>query len=300
MEYKKRALRITSDITFIALLVLLIIYCISLLVPIAWMLINSFKELPDYLLHPFQFPEKFTLEPYREVFQVLKADFITKSGARVTYGLFPMAVYSVLYTFGYSFFYVFVTSVVSYVLSRYKFPGRNFIYTLGIIVMIVPIVGSLPSAMYIYRRLGIYNSMIALILVSPSTAFSGTYFLLLYAAFKNIPATYSEAAFIDGAGHFTVMLRLIFPMVVPSMVAVFVLIFLGAWNDYNTFLVWLPSYPSLSVGLYLFEQGTTKSGAVGMPTILASFIIVIIPTVLLYLGTQGILMSKLTVGGLKG
>lgn len=295
-----KSLRIISNIVTITLLVVLIIYCLTLLVPIFWMLINSFKTLPDYLLHPFQLPEKFTFDTYKEVFSILKADFISKEGAKITYGLWPMAFYSIIYTFGYSVFYVLVTAIVAYVIARYKFPGRNFIYSLGIIVMIVPIIGSMPSAMYIYRKLGIYNNMLALILISPSTAFSGTYFLLFYAALKGIPDTYSEAAFIDGAKHFTVMWRVIMPLIVPSMVAVFVLVFLGTWNDYNTFLVWLPSYPSLSVGLYLFEQGTTKAGSVGMPTILASFVVVIVPTVILYVSTQGILMSKLNVGGLKG
>ena len=210
-----KGLRIISNIIMITLLVVLILYCVTLLVPIFWMLINSFKTLPDYLLHPFQLPRQFTFEPYKEVFNILKADFLSKEGAKITYGLWPMAFYSIVYTFGYSAFYVIITAIVAYVLARYVFPGRNFIYSLGIIVMIVPIIGSLPSAMYMYQKLGIYNNMLALILVSPSTAFSGTYFLLFYAALKNIPKTYSEAAQIDGASHFTVMWRIIMPMIIP-------------------------------------------------------------------------------------
>lgn len=284
-------------IFFIALLV---IYCFSLLLPIFWMLINSFKGYQDYLLHPFQFPQKWLFSNYTEVFDVLKAPFQTKEGDNVQYGLFPMAVYSIIYTFSFSFLNVLAFALVAYVIARYKFPGRQFLFSLGIVVMIVPIVGSLPSTMYIRQKLGIYNNMFLTIITSPASAFSGLYFLLFYAAFKNIPMSYSEAVFIDGGGHYTALFRVILPIVVPSCVAVFVLIFLGCWNDYNTFLLWLPSYPSLSIGLYLFEQGATTGGRVGMPVILAAFVVVMIPTCVLYLATQGILTSKFSVGGLKG
>lgn len=296
----KDFLSIFSKYFITILAVLLFIYCLSLLLPIFWMLTSSVKTYQDYLLHPFQMPREYTFDSYKEVFSVLKATFKAKDGSNIVYGLYPMAVYSIIYTFSFSFIHVFVYALVAYVIARYKFPGRDFLFSLGIVVMIVPIVGSLPSAMYVRKIIGTYNNMFLTLVTSPCTAFSGLHFLLFYAAFKNIPKSYSEAVFIDGGGHYAALFKVIFPMIIPSCVAVFVLVFLACWNDYNTFIMWLPSYPSLSVGLYLFEQGTTKGGRVSMPTILAAFVVVIIPTCILYLSTQGILMSKFTVGGLKG
>lgn len=279
---------------------LLVVYCLSLLFPLYWLIMSSLKSYEDYLLHPFQFPQEWVFRNYADVFEFFRVSFKAKDGTNILYGLFPMALYSVIYTFGYSFIQVFVTALVAYVIARYQFIGRNFIYSLGIVVMIVPIVGSLPSAMYLRRVMGVYNNMFLHIITSPSTAFSGLYFLLFYAAFRNVPQSFSEAVFLDGGGHYTALFRVVLPMVVPSCVAVFVLYFLASWNDYNTFIMWLPSYPSLSVGLYLFERSALYSGKVTTPVILASFVVVIIPTCTLYLGTQGILMKKFMVGGLKG
>ena len=278
---------------------LLIVYCITLFIPLLWMLVNSLKSYSDYLLHSFQLPEEWVFENYAEVFKVFKVDYVAKSGNIVRYGFPDMALYSVLYTFGFSAFHVFVTMQCAYVISKYKFRGGRFLYSLGIVVMIVPIIGSMPSAMVVRKGMGLYNNMFLHILTSQTTAFSGMHFLLLYAAFKRVPNAYREAVFIDGGGHFTAFFKIVLPQVFPSCVAVFVLQFLATWSDYNVFIIWLPSYPSLSVGMYLFQENAAKQG-IPMPVILAVFVVVIIPTTALYIATQNILMSKFSVGGLKG
>ena len=280
--------------------VLLVIYCVSLIIPIIWLLLNSLKTHEDYILHPFGWPEQWLPSNYAEVFNVLKIQLTAKDGSLMEYGIFPMAVYSIIYSFGQCFFIVLNLTLVAYVIARYNFIGRNFLFSLGIVIMIVPIVGSLPAAMVLKTKFGIYNNMFLYIITSVSTAFSGLHFLLLHAAFKNIPQSYSEAVFLDGGGHYTALFRVMLPMIAPTCVAIFVLNFLGTWNDYNTFIIWLPSYPSLAVGLYLFEQAADKGGKISGPVILAAFVVVVIPTVILYLSTQGILMKKFTVGGLKG
>lgn len=283
----------------IFLLVFLIVYCISLLIPLTWMLIASFKSFDDYILNTFSLPKQWKFSNYLEVFDVFKVQYKGKNGGRVTYGFMSMTFYSIIWTFGCSLIHVAITSMCAYALSGFQFKGRQFLYNLGIVVMIVPIVGSMPSALILREQLGIRNNMLLLLLTSESCAFSGLHFLLLYAAFKGISTTYREAVYIDGGNNYTAFFKVILPMILPSMVAVFVLKFLATWTDYNTFLIWLPSYPSLSVGMYLFEQSATKKG-VTMPVVLATFVVVIIPTTALYLCTQNILMSKFTVGGLKG
>lgn len=85
----------------------------------------------------------------------------------------------------------------------------------------------------------------------------------------------------------------------PTGAVLFVLGFLGSWNDYMTFLTWLPSYPNLAVGLYLFQYESAIY-MVGTPTVLAGFTVAAIPTSLLYLCSRKLIMSKFTVGGLKG
>ena len=296
---KKHKMDVAGKGFEVFLLVVLVLYCISLLVPLFWMFFASFKTFDDYILNSFSLPKEWKFSNYAEVFDVFKVAYKGKTGGRVIYGFLPMTFYSIVWTFGASAIHVVITSMCAYALAGFNFKGKNFIYNLGIIVMIIPIVGSTPSALILREHLGIRNNMLLLMLTSESCAFSGLHFLLLYAAFKGISVTYREAVYIDGGNNYTAFFKVILPMILPSMVAVFILKFLATWTDYSTFIIWLPSYPSLAVGMYLFEQQATKTG-VSMPVVLATFVVVIIPTSILYLGTQNILMSKFTIGGLKG
>lgn len=275
------------------------LYCASLIFLIVWMLYTSFKSAVDYALNTFGLPEMWIIENYTEVFRLLKIKVSTARGI-VQYNMLDMAVFSIVRSVGTSVIMVFTQTCVAYILSKYKFVGNKFIYTLGIVVMVIPIVGNLPSAMLVRKALGIYDNLALFILTSPSVIF-GLHFLVLYGAFKSIPWSYAEAAFIDGAGHYTVMFRIMLPMMLPTCVALFVLDFLSTWNDYMTHLVWLPSYPNLAYGMYRFQYDATGgNSSVTTPMILAGFTIVMIPTVALYGGLQSIIMKQLNVGGLKG
>ena len=211
-----------------------------------------------------------------------------------------MAGFSILYSVGVSLMSVILTTCMAYVIAKYKFPGRNFLYSLGIVSMIIPIVGNLPSAMVMRKALGTYDNIILTILTSPCTAFSGLHFLLLHGAFKQLPWDYAEAVFVDGGGHYSAFFRMYLPMILPTMTVIFVLNLLGAWNDYMTFMLWLPSTPNLAYGLYLFQGVSRALYKSSITEIMAGFTLVIIPTVIMYLASQKLILSKFTVGGLKG
>ena len=118
-------------------------------------------------------------------------------------------------------------------------------------------------------------------------------------AFKGLANDYREAAMIDGAGHYSIMFKIYYPMVFPLMAAVFLLGFIGNWNNYMIVVTYLPSYPNLAYGIYMFELMSTNDGY-SVPEILAGFIIVAIPTAIIWILSQKLITSKLTVGGLKG
>lgn len=294
-----KTMRIVGKVISVTVAAVLIIYCISLLIPLFWTVTTSFKAYDEYYLRPFQFPKRLIFENYKNVLSKLNLKVLTTDGTEITYGIPEMFLYSVLFSTGYSAFFVLVFALVAYVMARYKFFGRNFLFSLGIFIMVLPIIGDMPSKMTVYKQLGVYNNMLLFILVGPSTAFSGFNFLLLHGSFRKISWEYAEAAFIDGGGHYTVLIRIMLPMILPTMFVLFVLGFLSCWNSYATFLIWLPSYPSLSYGMYKFQLDAPLYEA-SMPEILAGFMIIIIPTSLLYLASQKVIASKLTVGGLKG
>ena len=297
---KEQKTNVLQIVTKSILLVLMLAYCLSLLMTLFWMIYTSFKSEFEYVMNAFAFPENIfevgfsNYENMLDIF-VMK---VVKPDGEYYYGFPEMMGYSLIWALSVSFINVFFTTIVAYVMAKYRFPGREFLYALGIFVMITPIVGNLPSAMSIKKALGVYDNMLLTVLTSPSCVFSGVHFMLMYAAFKHISWTYAEAAFIDGASDHKVMYGIMIPLVLPTCAVLFVLQFLGAWNDYGTFIIWLPSFPTLAYGMLNFQSNSEKYGAT-MTEVMAGFTLVAIPNMILYLVSQKLIMSKFTVGGLK-
>lgn len=277
---------------------ILVVYCITLLIPLVWMIFTAFKGYTEYYENLFLWPKQWIFSNFPSAFSKLKIQTVTDT-AIIQYSIWDMLSTSLIWSVSTAFLHVLFTALVAYVMARYEFIGRNFLYTLGIFIMITPIIGNTPSMMVVRKALGIYNNMALTILTQNSTCFSGLHFLILYAAFSGLPRSYSEAAEVDGAGHFTVLFKIMLPMMLPTCAVIFVLSFLGHWNEYGTFLIWLPRYANLATGMYLFQKDAVFYGAT-INEIMAGFCIAIIPSALLYIASQKLIMSKFTVGGLKG
>ena len=127
--------------------------------------------------------------------------------------------------------------------------------------------------------------------------FSGYYMLLMMIGLQAIPGDLYEAARMDGARAWDILVKINLPMAMPIVVVYFIVGFIGNWNDYSTMLVYMESYPTLSSGLYLFEASRTYAGP---PVYFAAIFISAIPAVTLFLIFNKSLVQNLTIGGLKG
>lgn len=290
--------RVLPIIVFSLTGVLMALFALSLIFPIVWVLLSSLKDTFDYTLHPFSLPDIWYFENYGTAWKALTVEVwnpTTKTLVVYNYG--NMFFYSVVITTVNSFLGVFLPAITAYIVSKYKFRGRNLLYKIALFTMIIPIVGSLSSSLAVRRALGIYDNLIPFLLTN-SSGF-GFNFILLYGAFKSISWAYAEAAFIDGAGHHTVMYRIFMPMMMPTLFALFVLAFVAGWNDYMTIITYLPSYPNLAYGIYMFNvMSTVKQHS--DPVVMAGFVLVAIPTVTIWCVSQKFVSNKVVVGGLKG
>ena len=290
---------IISKILWAVVGTVVIIYCLTLFVPLIWMLYNSVK---DPLIWDFPGASKFALpelnnlhfEHYLQVLQKFEV-----SQGSFTYGILDMFANSLYYAAVAPAISVGWMTLVAYVLSRYDFFGSKFLYGLGIIIMMVPISGSAASQMIILQRWGLYDKMYIKVLIPPATAFSGLYFMIIYGALKAIPLTYSEAAQIDGANHYRVMFAVILPMALPTIATIYILSFIADWNNYEMFLIWYPSTPNLSYGMYRMGRDLTSKN-LSQVHIFAGYAIIIVPSMVLYLAGQKMMRSNFMVGGLKG
>ena len=273
----------------------ILIYSASILLPIVWMFLNSVKGDIDFELNSYGLPKEWLFSN----FWIVLNKFEIKNGARI-YGIFDMLFNSIIYSCGNPLVSLFWIYSMAYVMSRFKWLGGKILYSLGVVLMMVSITGSSASTMIIYQKIGLYDNLYLSIILPPSTAFSGMYFMIIYGACKGISMNYSEAAYIDGANEYRVMYTIILPMVLPTLCTMYVLTFLSLWNNYSSFLVWYPSTPNLAYGLYRFQFLNAGSEGLSTPQILAGMFMVMIPSVLLYLATQKIMKSNFVVGGLKG
>ena len=182
-------------------------------------------------------------------------------------------------------------------MSKYKFRAGSFIYSLGIIVMILPVYGSLGLSLKFAKFVGYYDNLPFLVLLGGSPF--GFTFIFFYGVFKTLPWSYAEAAFMDGASHARVMFQIYFPLMIPIFATQYILSFIGSWSDYMTTTVWTPSWPTLGDGIYMFQARASVNGAT-VPQIMCGFIMMGTVTAALYLSTQKLLLEKMNVGGLKG
>ncbi|MBQ8658243.1 MAG: carbohydrate ABC transporter permease [Clostridia bacterium] len=290
---------ITAWIAKILLWLFMVAHCLSFVWALSWCVTSSFKGLIDFTLNPVSLPETWKWSNYKEAFSKFSMLAPTQDGTMVRYGIAPMLLYSFLYAAGTTFVLMVLITMCAYVISRYKFFGKEFIYTLGIVLMVIPIIGAGPADMRLNRLLGRYNNLLFVILTPSGTVFSGYQFLMIYSAFKGLSSSYAEAAEIDGAGHWRIFVEIMLPMVLPTVATFFILNFIGYWNGYGTFLIYLPSYPSLSLGIFDFESRSSVEG-VPATVVMACYVIVMIPTATLYLCSQKLITAKFIVGGLKG
>jgi ABC-type glycerol-3-phosphate transport system permease component len=162
--------------------------------------------------------------------------------------------------------------------------------------MILPIYGSLPASLQLYKSLGLYDNLGFLFV---GTTGVGMGIILYGNAFGAMPTAYKEAAVIDGAGHFTIMWKIYMPLIFPLAAANYIMNFMGFWNDYSLNVIWMPSYPNLAYGVFIYQSNASLLGA-SVPELLAGMVALAIPSVILWICSQKLISTKLAMGGIKG
>lgn len=266
-----------------------VIYAITLLFPFIFMLINSFKTVTDFNTNPYLFPKQFDGLNFIEVLMY------EVEGQTVL----SMILWSILLTVIGTFVNVFLSACAAYVIAKYKFIGRNFIYGLAIFTMVVPIVGTLPSQVVMMETFGFNQIPIIGEFIGVIFLYSGCFgfnFILLYSAFSSISNSYAEAASLDGAGRFKTFFKVVLPMAKGPIIACSILQAITYWNDYSTPRLFMPNTMTLAVGLYKLQGGLKGD----YPMVFASMLVAIIPVLIIYLCFQKRIIESTNAGGLKG
>lgn len=285
---------IKMDAFTIVLYALVTIYCLSMLYVLFFGLVNSLKDATDYEWNnPFAFPNSEFGWKFGNYAKVFKDFNVFTVGGKQVY-LPSMFLNSLLYAGLMSLFCMATQVITAYAVAKYDFKGKRLIYGVAIVVMLLPIIGSLASEVQIANFFGFRNNLIGVCIMK--CKYPGIYFLVFYATFKSLPWTFAEAAQIDGAGHFRTFIQIMLPLIRSTLFAVFILLFIEHWNDYYTPMIFLPEKPTMSYGLFIFQTDNKAS----TPIQLAACILACVPILVVFAAFKDKIMSNVTMGGIKG
>ena len=277
--------------------IVLISLAVLIIVPVAWVFMASIKENAEFYANPWNLPKGFCFQNFVEAWETAKMGEYMLNSVIVTVTALALLLV--------------VALPAAYCLSRFKFFGQKFLNTafmaglfINVNYIVVPIFLMLRDGdMWLKKVFGegfLLNNLVVLAVVYAATALPFTIYLLS-SYFATLPHDYEEAAYIDGAGYFKTMLQIIFPMAKPSIITVILFNFLSFWNEYiisMTLMTSLDSAKTLPVGLLNLMQAQQSAANYG--PMYAGLVMVMLPTLILYICVQKNLTKGMTVGGLKG
>lgn len=291
MEKKKqkKQLSLYKIFIYVALLTL----AISILVPVLWVFMASVKENAEFYRNPWALPAGFHFENFVEAF------------TEANMGTFMLN--SVLVTALSLIILLVVSLPAAYVLARFQFKGKKFWNTLmmaGLFInvnyIVVPIFLMLNDGDRFLRQFNLkffLDNPIMLSVVYAATAIPFTVYLLS-SYFRSLPKAYEEAALIDGCGYFKTMFKIMIPMAKPSIITVILFNFLAFWNEYIIALTLFPG-PNKTLPVGLQNLMAAQKAATNYGPQYAGLVIVMLPTLILYILVQKKLTQGMTLGGLK-
>ena len=185
----------------------------------------------------------------------------------------------------------------AYVLSRYKFKGRNFIYNYFIIGMLIPIHALLVPMYVQFKQAGLTNHWYTLLL--PYIAFGLPISIMLIESYISaVPKELEEAAAIDGSGFFMTIFKIIFPLTGPILATVAIIQFFVVWNEFSFALILVSkeTLRTVPVGLTMFKGAYT----IDYPRMMAGILVTMFPVMLLYFIFSRRIIESMVAGAVKG
>lgn len=186
----------------------------------------------------------------------------------------------------------------SYVLARYRFPGRELVYYGLMVTMFLPGgAAALVTTFTLISNLGLMNNLLALILLG-GVAGQVTCVFILRQFIEDIPKELFESAQIDGAGHVRQMVSIVLPLSGPIIGTLAIMQFIHAWNDIMLPLILMRDQELLTVPVALLRLDGEYVKEYGK--LMAGYAISAIPLIVLFLFTMRAFVKGLTAGAVKG
>lgn len=265
-------------------LITLIVGAAVMVTPFLYMLSTSFKPQAYVLTNPPQFiPNPFTFDNYAQAWG-------TQDFSRYAMNSIIVAVTSTAIS-------ILISSMMAYAFARFEFPGRETIFRVLLIGLMVPAMMLIIPQFVLAKFFGLLDSLPGLIVFYVAGSLALNTFLLR-GFFQAMPAELDQAMQVDGANAWTRYWRLALPLARPALATATIFTFLASWDEFAWALTIInsPQNRTLPIAIQLFQgQNATQWGLV-----FAASVIAVIPVIIVYLVFQRHFVQGLTAGAVKG
>jgi ABC-type glycerol-3-phosphate transport system permease component len=264
----------------------LIVGALTMALPFVWMISVAFR-IPSEQYSRALFPDPATLKNFGDLWENLPDQAFP-------YLMFNSFKISLLTVAG----QVLTCSMAAFVFAVVKFRGRNLLFTLLLITLMIPAQVSLIPNFIMFKYAGLNGTQWPLILPAFWGGAFGTFLLRQY--FLTIPRDLVDAARMDGASLWAIFWRVYMPMSKPAVAALGIFVFKDAWNDLLHPLVYLPTdmhQTTLTVGLAFFQQQLQMGGK--FTVLMAGALLSIIPLLIIFFIAQKQFIEGIALTGIK-
>lgn len=270
----KRTLWISRIILWISIVIIIF--------PALWIVMASFSKGDSFFTSTL-FPKTLSLNNYKKLFT--ETDFVIW----VVNSLKMCMLVAVIQ--------LLLTSTSAYAFSRIRFPGRTSGLMTLLVLQVFPNSMALAGYYVIIYKFGLVNNILVLVFVLAAGSAYNIWLLKSY--IDGIPKELDESAFVDGAGHLTVFLRIIMPLAMPQVAVIFIFSFIATYSEFVISSVFLqtPNSYTIAIGLQSFiaDQFNAHWTMFAAAAVLAS-----VPVMVVFMLLQKFIQGGLTTGGVKG
>ena len=263
---------------------LMIFFAVYTLFPLCWLIVSSLKTNFEFLAaSPFSLPKVWQWQNYKNALQVANLD--------------RMLLNSVFVGLSATLLNVMVASMSAYGISRFRFKGRENLFLLFTIGILVPLNALMVPYFVIINELGLYNTYGGMILLYCAIGIPMST-VIIRGLMDSIPMEIEEAAYIDGCGFFGRFFRIILPLSRTGIVTAATFQFLTCWNEFvfANLIVSSDKLRTIQVGIRYF----TNQFSTDYVSMYAAIVISIVPSILAYVLFQEQIINGLTSGAVKG
>lgn len=263
--------------------IIMILFSCFMIFPLLWGFLTSLKSEEEIFVYPPKLFSGFTLENYKFAF----GSNHLGQHVLITLGL---AVCTTILG-------VLFATFAAYIFSRYSFRGKAFCISFVVCPMLIPGIVNLIPLFNVYSKLGMIDTFWGLVLLYMPSVMPFS-IMVLQNYLLSVPFTLEEAAMIDGCSRIQILTKIVFPMMMPGVVAVSMIGFVNIWNEFLTTLIFTTGGKIRTLTLsmyYLIGKNDIHYGA-----ICAIAFVSLLPVLIIFLIFRKQFINSMVDGAIKG